>query len=65
MSTVNHEAASSALYHIEAMERRLKLMKQYINPQAGVANDAQVVRGLAQGIEDELTDLHNDLMALL
>lgn len=65
MSVVNHDAAQSALYHIEAIERRLKLLKQYINPQAGVVNDMQVVAGLMNGTEDEMNDLRADIVRFL
>lgn len=63
--TINHEAASSALYHVEAIERRLKLIKQYINPEKGVVNDMQVVAGLVNGIDEEISDLHIDLSKFL
>ncbi len=65
MSVVNHEAASSALYHIEAIERRMKFLKQHINPQAGVIIDTMVVKSLMEGLEDDITDLHNDVIVLL
>jgi len=63
--TVNHEAASSALYHIEAVERRLKMLKQLINPEKGVISDTQVAAGLFIGTEDEMRDLRDDITRLL
>ena len=61
----NHDAAGSALYHIEAIERRLKLLKQYINPRIGVINDTPMVARLMNGIEDEFSDLRNDIVKFL
>lgn len=62
---VNHEAAQSALYHIEAIERRAKLLRQYINPQAGAIHDTDVVCGLVNAIDAELVDLRDDLIRFL
>jgi hypothetical protein len=61
----NFEAASSALYHIEAIERRLKMLKQMINPQTGAVTDSQVMAGLANSIEYEIIDLRDDLIRFL
>lgn len=63
--TVNHEAASSALYHIEAIERRLKMLRQLVNPEKGVIGDTQVAAGLFIGAEDEMRDLRDDITRLL
>jgi hypothetical protein len=60
-----HEAASSALYHIEAIERRLKMLKQMINPQTGTVTDTGVMAGLVVTAEDEMRDLRDDLVRLL
>lgn len=54
------EAASSALYHIEAIERRLKMLKQMFNPQTGTVTDPQVMVGLVNAIDEEVTDLNID-----
>lgn len=62
---VNHEAAQSAIYHIEAIERRVKLLKQYINPRAGVVTDIGVVAGLSMSTEEEVNDLIRDLAKFL
>lgn len=61
----NHEAATSALYHIEAIERRLKMLKQLINPQYGLVTDTAVMASLMIGTEDEIRDLRDDLVRLL
>lgn len=60
-----HEAASSALYHIEAIERRFKLLKQMINPQTGTVTDPGVMASLMVTAEDEMRDLRDDLVRLL
>jgi hypothetical protein len=61
----NHVAAQSALYHIESIERKLKLLKQYINPEAGVVNNMQVVCGLVNSVDDEIIGLEADLVRFL
>lgn len=61
----SYEAAQSALDHIEAIERRLKMLKQMINPQTGTVTDKQVMAGLVVSSEDEMIDLRNDLMRFL
>ena len=63
--TTNHEAAQSAIYHIESMERKLKLLKQYINPQAGVVVDEDIVKNLVNGVDEEITDLSLDVERIL
>ena len=61
----NHEAAQSAIYHIDTMVRKLTLLKQYINTATGTINDPQVVIGLANGVDEEITELHIDVTRLL
>lgn len=65
MAKDNFQAASSALYHIEAIERKLKMLKQLINPQTGTTSDSQVMCGLAIGVEDEISSLREDLVRLM
>lgn len=61
----NQEAASSALYHIDAIERKLKMLKQLINPQTGTVSDSQVMAGLMVTSQDEMNDLRDDLVRLM
>lgn len=63
--TENHEAAQSAIYHIEAIERRLKMLKQLVNSNKGLLVDTQVASGLFIGAEDEMRDLRDDIVRLL
>lgn len=63
--TTSLEAAQSAIYHITSMERKLTLLKQYINPVTGTINDPQVVIGLVNGVDEEITDLNIDVARLL
>jgi len=49
---VNREAAQKAIFEIDAAERKLRMMKQYINPEAGTVLDIQVMYGLFNGAED-------------
>jgi len=43
---VNREATQKAIFEIDAAERKLRMMKQYINPEAGTVRDMQIVSGL-------------------
>jgi hypothetical protein len=65
MSTVNHEAALSALYHIEAIERRLNLLKQLLDSDRGLLTDTRQASGLFIRAEDEMQDLRSDIVRLL
>ena len=65
MNVVNHEAAQSALDHIETLERCLNLLRQHINPQIGVINNIQVVAGLMNGLEDEMVNLRANIVRFL
>lgn len=62
---INHKAAGSAIYHIESMERKLKLLKQYINPVDGVVNDTSMAAQLVNAVDAEMTDLQIDLSRFL
>jgi hypothetical protein len=55
MSAKHHvdQAATQALIEqIDAAERKLRMMKQYINTDKGVVTDIQIVRGLYTGADD-------------
>ena len=65
MNAVNHEAAQSALDHIETLERCLKLLRQYINPQVGVINDMQAVAKLVNCAGDEMVNLRANIVRFL
>jgi hypothetical protein len=49
---VNRQAAQSAIFEIDAAERKLRMLKQYINPEAGTVRDMQIVDGLFNGADD-------------
>ena len=49
---VNREAAQKAIFEIDAAERKLRMLKQYINPETGTVRDMQIVDGLFNGSED-------------
>ena len=56
------KAATMALIeNIDAAERKLRMMKQYINPQKGVVSDINIVAGLYQGTNNCLKTV-NDLL---
>jgi len=55
---VDVEATQAMLEQIEALERKVKLMKQYINPQTGTV-DTQVFSGLWVGSNDCLQTLRD------
>lgn len=61
----NTIAATSALYHVECIERKLKMLKQLINPQTGTVRDPQMMASLAISAEDEMRDLRDDLVRLM
>lgn len=61
----NQEAAESALYHIEAIEGKLVLLRQTINPQTGTLTDSKVMAGLMIGAEDEMRSLREDLVRIM
>ena len=65
MGVNNKEVASSAIYHIEAIERRLTILKEYIHEDDGSVDDKGVALGLVDSIDIELTDLQNDLVKLI
>lgn len=62
---VNYAAAQSAMYHIKAIERKLSLVKQYINPRAGTVDNTDIVSGLVNDADDEISDLIADLCCFL
>ena len=59
------ESASSALYHIAAIERRLAMLKLMINPLTGTVTDTQVMSRLALAVDDEIVELRDDLVRLM
>lgn len=61
----NREAAQAAIEQIDAAERKLRMMKQYINPEKGVITDIHVVSGLFHGTEDCMKNINSLLVKFL
>ena len=58
---VDKAAAEALIENIDAAERKLRMMKQYINPQKGVVVDINIVSGLFHGTDNCLKTV-NDLL---
>lgn len=54
----DHEAVQKILNQIDAIERKAKLMRQYINPETGTV-DTQVFAGLWHGIDEAQKNILN------
>lgn len=61
----NIDSANSALYHIETIERKLKMLRQTINPETGTLNDSRLMAQLMVTAEDEMKNLREDLVRLM
>lgn len=62
---VDREATQSLIENINAAERKLRMMKQYINPEVGTVNDMQLVAGLFHGTDDCMKTINNLLVKFL
>jgi hypothetical protein len=49
---VDRDAAQKAIFEIDAAERKLRMLKQYINPETGTVRDMQIVSGLFISADD-------------
>jgi len=49
---VDRPAAQTLIHEIDAAERKLRMLKQYINPETGTVRDIQIVDGLFNGSKD-------------
>lgn len=58
---VNRDAAQKAIFEIDAAERKLRMLKQYINPEAGTVREMQIVDGLFQGAIDCIEEISTQL----
>lgn len=50
----DREAANQLINHIDAAERKLRMMKQYINPDAGIIHNPEIINGLFAGAAEEM-----------
>lgn len=64
MRSTDPAAACSAIYHLETIERRIRILKTLINPLVGVTSDRALMRQAMQGIEDEVVELRVDVERL-
>ena len=62
---VDREAARRVIAEIDAAERKLRMMKQYINPEAGTVRDLQIVAGLFHGADDCVKEINTQLAKFL
>jgi hypothetical protein len=62
---VNREAAQKAIFEIDAAERKLRMLKQYINPETGTVRDMQIVSGLYHGANDCMKEINAALAKFL
>ncbi len=62
---VNVEAAQDILRHVEAVEIKLRMLKQCVNPQIGVVNDMKLVSGLFITAQDEMVAMNAKLVKFL
>lgn len=58
---VDKAAAEALIEQIDATERKLRMMKQYINPEKGVINDMHMTAGLFNSVGSNMKTI-NDLL---
>lgn len=56
---------ANLIHEIDAAERKLRMMKQYINPQTGTVRDTAVVAGLFNGADDCMKMINASLVKFL
>jgi hypothetical protein len=62
MSEVSNLTVTASLLHnIESAERRLRLLRQYINPQNGTVNSVDLACNTFYGIEENVENLRKGL----
>lgn len=62
---VNREAAQTLIHEIDSAERKLRMLKQYIDTNSGTVRDMQVVAGLYNGAEDCMKMINAQLAKFL
>ena len=62
---VNREAAEKVIFEIDAVERKLRLLKAYINPEEGTVGNMQIVSGLFIGADDCMKMIQHHLTKFL
>jgi hypothetical protein len=62
---VDRQAAQTIIHEIDAAERKLRMLKQYVNPEAGTVRDTQIVAGLFIGAEDCMKVINAQLVRFL
>jgi hypothetical protein len=62
---VDRESAQKLIHEIDAAERKLRMLKQYINPETGTVRDMQIVSGLFNGADDCMKTINGLLVKFL
>ena len=58
-------AAHAIIEELENIERRISLLKTYINPSQGMVVDTQVAANLSIGMQDAMDNVRDNLIRFL
>lgn len=62
---VNVPAAQAMVEELTSIERKVQLMKQYINPARGTVIDVDIACSLCLGMQNELDNFRSNLIRFL